>query len=135
MAHPQSTHGAPPGLGHEHTDVAIRPVAIAGVGIAVFLIVAAALMLALYGYLGARAARLSPPANPLAAAEGPRLPPEPRLQVHPLRDLRELRQAENDILEHYGWVDKSAGVVRIPIARAIDLLAARTGSASAGPAK
>ena len=29
------------------------------------------------------------------------------------------------MLDNYGWVDKSAGVVRIPIDRAIDLLAVR----------
>ena len=27
------------------------------------------------------------------------------------------------MLEHYGWVDKNAGVVRIPVERAIDVLA------------
>ena len=44
-----------------------------------------------------------------------------------MKDLRELREAESNLLDHYGWVDKSAGVVRIPIDRAIDLLAARAG--------
>ena len=130
MAHQQPSHPAPPGLGHERTDISVRPIAIAGIGLAIALVVVLALMLGLYGYLAGRAARLSPPANPLAAAEGPRLPPEPRLQVRPVRDLRELREAESNILDRYGWVDKNAGVVRIPIARAIDLLAARTSSVS-----
>lgn len=118
---------APPGVGHEHTDVNARPLLIAGIGLAVGIVVAAALMLGLYDVFAAREARLSPPANPLAAAAGPRLPPEPRLQVQPIKDLRELREAERMILDTYGWVDKSAGVVRIPIQRAIDLLAARAG--------
>jgi hypothetical protein len=118
----------PPGIGHEHTDVNIRPIVVAGIGLTVALCVVAASMLLLYGVFAAREARLSPPANPLAAAEGPRLPPQPRLQVHPVKDLRELRAAENGILQHYGWVDKNAGVVRIPISRAIDLLAARAGT-------
>jgi hypothetical protein len=117
----------PPGIGHEHTDVSTRPVIIAAIGLTVLIVVAAALMLGLYDVFAAREARLSPPANPLAAAEGPRLPPQPRLQVHPVKDLRELREAEAAILDHYGWVDKSAGMVRIPVQRAIDLLAARAG--------
>jgi hypothetical protein len=117
----------PPGLGHEHEDVTTRPIVLAGVGLTIFLIIVVGLMLGLYDFFAAREARLSPPANPLAAAAGPRLPPEPRLQVHPVRDLRELREAENNILDHYAWVDKSAGVVRIPIARAIDAMAARAG--------
>lgn len=117
----------PPVLGHEHEDVTTRPIVLAGVGLTIFLIIVVGLMLGLYDFFAAREARLSPPANPLAAAEGPRLPPEPRLQVHPVRDLRELREAESNILDHYAWVDKSAGVVRIPIARAIDVMAARAG--------
>jgi hypothetical protein len=124
-----------PGVGHEHSDVTIRPIVVAGVGLTIALFVVAGLMLGLYDAFAAREARLSPPANPLAAAEGPRLPPQPRLQVHPVRDLRELREAESNILDHYAWVDKSAGVVRIPIARAIDLLAARAGQAGQGAAE
>ena len=124
-----------PGVGHEHSDVAIRPIVVAGVGLTIALFVVAGLMLGLYDVFAAREARLSPPANPLAAAEGPRLPPQPRLQVHPVRDLRELREAENNILDHYAWVDKSAGVVRIPIDRAIDLLAARAGQTGQGAAE
>ncbi|MFI5280763.1 MAG: hypothetical protein ACHQU1_09720 [Gemmatimonadales bacterium] len=119
-----------PGIGHEHTDVRARPIVVAGIGLTVALLLVAGLMLGLFDLLATRAARLSPPPNPLAAAEGPRLPPEPRLQVHAVRDLRELRAAESTILDHYGWVDKQAGVVRIPIARAIDLLAAGTGQAA-----
>ena len=94
----------------------------AGLGIAFILV--GLLVLGLYGVFARRAAQLSPPANPLAAA-APRLPPEPRLQVRPVRDLHELHEAENTILDHYGWVDRNAGVVRVPIARAIDLLAAK----------
>ena len=118
-------HATPPGVGHEHADVNARPIVIAGFGLAIMLIIVAGLMLGLYDFFAAREARLSPPANPLAAAEGPRLPPQPRLQVHPVKDLRELRAAESAILDNYAWVDKSAGVVRIPIQRAMDLLAAQ----------
>jgi hypothetical protein len=123
-ATPQHSPPAPPSVGHERTDFTSRPIVIFGIGLTIALVIVAALMLGLYNLFAAREARLSPPANPLAAAEAPRLPPEPRLQVHPVRDLRELREAENAILQHYGWVDKSAGIVRMPIDRAIDLLAA-----------
>lgn len=133
MARPQTPHAAPPGIGHERTDVSIRPIVVAGIGLTVVLILVAALMLGLYGALATRAARLSPPPNPLAAAVGPRLPPEPRLQVRPIRDLDELHAAERQILDHYGWVDRSAGIVRIPIARAIDLLASGTATPPGAP--
>jgi len=51
------------------------------------------------------------------------LPPEPRLQDHAVQDLRQMRAAEDQILNSYQWVDQKKGVVRIPIDRAIDLLA------------
>ena len=53
------------------------------------------------------------------------LPPEPRLQVSPILDLQQMRAAEDRILNSYGWVDRSAGTVRIPIDRAMDILAQR----------
>jgi hypothetical protein len=51
------------------------------------------------------------------------LPPRPRLQTYPFDDIKALRKQENAVLDHYAWVDQNAGVVRIPIERAIDVLA------------
>jgi len=78
---------------------------------------------ALENLLLEREARLSPPANPLAATEGRRLPPAPRLQVNPARDITEMRLAEDRILNGYGWVDAAKGIARIPITRAIAIAA------------
>lgn len=53
------------------------------------------------------------------------LPPEPRLQVdEPATWARELAR-QNALISGYAWVDQQAGVVRIPVDRAIDLLAER----------
>jgi hypothetical protein len=49
----------------------------------------------------------------------------PPLQASPAEDLRELRQTEEALLTGYGWVDQEAEVVKIPIDRAIELLAER----------
>jgi hypothetical protein len=49
----------------------------------------------------------------------------PRLQISPSDDLRTLREREDTDLNTYGWVDRSRGVVRIPINRAMDLLLER----------
>ena len=126
-------HEAHPVHAHQEDEIVLRPVVFAGLGLIIVLILTGAAMFGLYHALAREEARLSPPANPLAAAEGPRKPPEPRLQTHPLKDLEELRKAENDQLTTYGWIDKSAGTVRIPIDRAIDILAER--AANAGAAK
>ena len=35
--------------------------------------------------------------------------------------MQEMSTEQNAILNNYGWVDKEAGVIRIPIERAIEL--------------
>jgi hypothetical protein len=76
----------------------------------------------LYRYLDQREAREKAGRYPLAAGLARPLPPPPRLQNYPFYDLKAFRGDENRVLEHYGWVDKNAGVVRIPVERAIDVL-------------
>ena len=65
------------------------------------------------------------PEFPLAQSQTLRLPPEPRLQTDPRGDLLRLRQREDRLLNSYGWIDRDAGVVRIPIDEAMALTAAR----------
>jgi len=54
-----------------------------------------------------------------------RLPPEPRLQTNPRQELSDMRAKENVTLYSYGWVDKTAGIVRIPISEAMKLTVER----------
>ena len=51
--------------------------------------------------------------------------PAPNLQVNPPDDLVSFRARENAELNGYGWVDRTNGVVHIPIARAVELIAQR----------
>ena len=53
------------------------------------------------------------------------LPPQPLLQVDEKQTLVERRAEEQKQLHEYVWVDKSAGVVRIPIERAMELTLAK----------
>lgn len=46
----------------------------------------------------------------------------PRLQATPGRDLEAFRAGKQRLLHEYAWVDRSHGVVRIPIERAMALL-------------
>jgi hypothetical protein len=48
--------------------------------------------------------------------------PQPRLEVKSGASLAELRAAEDADLTSYGWMDRNAGTVRIPIDRAMQLL-------------
>lgn len=52
--------------------------------------------------------------------------PTPRVQTDDgLQDVADLHQRENLLLDHYTWVDRSQGKVRIPIERAMELIAQR----------
>jgi hypothetical protein len=46
----------------------------------------------------------------------------PGIQVNPPADLATLHVEENTVLDGYAWVDREHGIVRIPIARAMELL-------------
>jgi hypothetical protein len=58
---------------------------------------------------------------PLASTTEARLPPAPRLQQFPRNEYYEHYVAEQRKLESYGWVNKDAGVVHIPIEDAMRL--------------
>ena len=79
----------------------------------------------LFQYFEARESRKVTPEFPLAAQQENRLPPEPRLQTNPRADLADLRAQEENVLETYGWIDKNASVVRIPIEEAMKLTVQR----------
>jgi len=106
---------------YETRDVKLRPlvVFIAGlavVGVVVYLVVF--LMLRLFSGQAAREDARVAPSSVSRPAPGPgeeRLPPEPRIQANAAADMDALRRQEDARLTTYGWVDRQAGIVRIPI--------------------
>lgn len=62
--------------------------------------------------------------DPALTAARPNFP-DPRLQIAPKEDLQALRAREEADLNSYGWIDRTAGIVRLPISRAMDLLVQR----------
>jgi hypothetical protein len=106
---------------HEHRDI---PVKVIGKYMAVLLIMGVLIVLVvgvMWRYFGA-----NQPEAALSPFYGPReLPPTPRLQIEPRNDLRTYLENEQRRLSTYGWVDQNAGVVHIPIERAMDLLLER----------
>jgi hypothetical protein len=61
---------------------------------------------------------------PMSAPAGT-LPPPPNLLINEPANLTEFRAREANELNNYGWLDKNAGVVRLPIDRAKELLLER----------
>jgi hypothetical protein len=119
----ETKHTAHESAGHERSDVGIGPIAMLVTGLAVLTIVALLAMWGLFRYFAAREAKTLAPPSPMA--ESRQLPPAPRLQVIPERDLQQLRKDEDKFLNSYDWVSREAGVVRIPIDRAMDLVVER----------
>jgi len=113
------------GAGYEKRDIDFRRVVIAGT----ILLAGCALSLVVMGwtfkYFSLREAQDQPPPSTLTGLAGRGEPPEPRLQTTPFDDVKRLRATEEAELTTYGWIDRKAGIVRIPIERAIDLVAER----------
>ena len=50
------------------------------------------------------------------------MPPAPRLQVDPQKEIQRLLRTQAASLNSYGWKDSKAGIVQIPVDRAIELM-------------
>lgn len=106
--------------GHEERDVNARAVAWFACGLVATL---ATIFIVLHFFESALAGgnRTDATRNLRPQAE---VPP-PRLQTDPSADLANLRAADAGKLHSYGWIDRPAGVIHIPIERAIELTAVR----------
>jgi hypothetical protein len=114
-----STHDNPDVV-HEESDVNVRAILASGAGLVVVAVAIHFAIWLMFQYLSAREATRVTPEYPLAAGQD-RLPPEPRLQTNPRDDLKALRDHEDQILQNYGWIDRPAGLVRVPIDQAMKI--------------
>jgi hypothetical protein len=110
---------------HEGSDVNVRGILVFGLGLFATAAAIHVLVWLLFVYFAGREATQGVTTYPLASDQQSRVPPEPRLQTNPREDLRILREQEDAVLNSYGWVDRPAGVVRIPIEEAMKLTVRR----------
>ncbi|MBI2682286.1 MAG: hypothetical protein HYX26_03570 [Acidobacteriales bacterium] len=139
---PQSEHWVE--HGHEESDVNIKGIVTFGVALALggFII-----CFALYGFylaLNWGYEKNQGPANPMTAAAGVKPEPidktetvkdvvdrlkstfpEPRLLANEYGDYDVFAKQQKDRLHDYRWINQSEGKVRIPIDRAMELIAER----------
>ncbi len=108
----------PAGSTYEHTDASVRIIVKFLMWLAVSAVVIHVGLGFLYALLIERSMERGEPRYPMAAAVAEQLPPAPRLQQFPHNDLYEFRMDEERLLEHYGWMNKDAGIVHIPIEQA-----------------
>jgi hypothetical protein len=114
----------PPGSTYEHTDAHIWII----VKFLVWLAVSAVLihfgLAGMYELLIRQAAETEH-RYPLAVTAEEPLPPAPRLQQFPRNELYQFRLEEEALLQRYGWMNRAAGVVHIPIEDAMRLTVER----------
>jgi hypothetical protein len=124
---PSSPPGSTPPSEQRETDYEIqfRTLVLLGVGTVVLVVASAFGVYLLYQQLARWQAAAEAPPPVMEEARAPVMIHGPRLQALPEQDLARLREQEEVALGSYGWADEAAGVARIPIERAIDLLLAR----------
>ncbi len=113
--------------GYEHADMNPTVVASAAVGLLIMLGLVLLVVTLMEQAMVGIPFTISRPADlisGLQAAPAP-TPPAPALEAESGQTLDPYRSIEQQELNSYGWVDRSGGIVRIPIDRAMDLTAQR----------
>jgi hypothetical protein len=108
-------HGGP---GHETADINVWAVGKFGIALCAVILLSVALLFGLMKYFQSQEA-----GDVAQNIQPEKVFPEPRLEKNEFIDLQKFRDRENQTLTTYGWVDQPKGIVRLPIDRAIDVMA------------
>ena len=126
--------------GFEHEDLSPQGVFYFMGGVAVLGVVIYFILIGMYRFLDNYDRTHQPAANPMAATKGvdpqtmnyrqildqaQQTFPKPVLEHSEQTQYMEELKKENEVLGSYDWVNQQNGVVRIPIDRAMDLVAQR----------
>ena len=131
--HPANSNG---NGGYERQDIGAAGVLYFLLGLLVAGLLIFFLVDGIYSYLNKRSEAEQSPINPLvtnAPADTRRVPrdypqgafPNPKLEEDERGQLNGIRLKEEQTLATYDYIDKNAGTIRIPIDRAMDLIAQR----------
>jgi hypothetical protein len=115
MEHPVAA--SPNGAGHEHREVDVRFIVVSLIVLLIGTFLVCLLTIGIFRYFH------NTYLPPQVTYTQPLLPPEPRVEEKPYLQLQNLRILEDHVLSSYAWVDQNAGTVRIPIDKAIDMVA------------
>ena len=116
---------------HQNGQAFIESDGVSYRGIVVFIVILAVttficqgIVVGMFKFMDAAAVESSPSRAALATPTGT-LPPGPNLLIDEPANLRHFATTEDEALHTYGWADKNAGVVRLPIHRAKELMLER----------
>jgi hypothetical protein len=125
MSEPHSADHDNPDVVHEESDVNVGAILRYGAGLLVVGLIVHVFLWWLVGAYERQHERTQTQVYPMAAGQQDRLPPEPRLQNTPQQDMSALRTKQEALLNEYGWVNKEAGIARIPIEEAMRMVVER----------
>lgn len=125
--------------GYERQDIGVAPILYFLLSLAVAGLVVYFVVNGIYSYLEKQSEAQQTSVSPLvtnAPADTRKLPsdyrnylqqnfPSPQLEIDERNQLDKIRIEEEQTLSTYDWVDEKGGTVRIPIDRAMDLVAQR----------
>jgi hypothetical protein len=119
----------------EREDLGAKPIIIFLASLIIGCVVVAIVLKGMYSYLDKYETQHQPAQSPLVqqTTNDTRTVqpgdvtkfPQPRLETREIVEIDAFRLQEAQTLNSYGWVDQAGGVVRIPIDRAMELLAQR----------
>jgi hypothetical protein len=122
-------------VAYEHEDLSPRGIFSFLGGLGLVLLLVYFVVKGMDAYLDAYQKQHQPPLNPLVSQtenDSRKVSnadiatfPQPRLETNERLEINDFRLQEEKTLNSYGWVDQNAGIARIPIDRAIQLLAQR----------
>ena len=120
--------------GYEHEDLNPKGPFYFMAGLVLLALVIYLIAFGIYRFLDSYDHAHQPPLSPMATPEADtrvvtheetQTFPQPRLEVNERTQLRSFIEDQDRKLATYDWVDKDKGIVRIPIDRAMELIAKR----------
>ena len=147
MAEERIEHRQNPETEVEQSDLGAKGILSFLLGLAIFGVIIHYVLIGMYDVMDRYEQTHQPPMSPLVTqvekqktenlAELRAKFPEPRLEVNERSELQGVVLSQEQELNSYGWVDEKAGVVHIPIERAMQLIAQKglptRGQSSAAP--
>lgn len=121
MSNPNTSPPKNPNPDYQDKDILVKPIMVFMVALAVLTVVVVVGLALYFRILDQQAERDD--AHIPSEARQRVLPPEPRLLVDEKMDLERYLESANKVLNSYAILDEGKGVVRIPIDRAMAIVA------------
>jgi len=113
-----------PGVNYEPREADLHVVLAFLAALGVASVVVLLVLWGMFGYFRSKSAERGPLPSPRMYTSPPSVP-QPQLQPDPVADYDAHRLSAGETLSSYGWADQKAGIARIPIDKAMDLLVER----------